>query len=678
MVPVLCRFGGDLIRESINLYYKGGTNRIVYVDRAIDYHNLLFKVRGICKLTDISSIEYKYPGLYLDSLVSIVDDDNVSNMMEAFPKSGEPIQLFISGAQDLSKPITISSNLMQNADNGNVQASSWGLHESNKRPSTHNINTNNNDVPSVSNDLHRIDCLSMDSSVNGMPKMMSILNEGQEFENANAFDKALREYAIRSNFQYKRTRSGGGHFQAKCINDDCSWRINACKLADKSTVQIISLKKNHTCNAVNESTMSNPTMHQQASRKWIASLVKDRLQKKLCCTPKDIVDEISREYKINVSYGKAWRGKELALKEMHSDESIQALRMLCKEIESTNPGSTAKCSRSSGKSLRLFVAYKAAICGLKQACRPLVMLECIKIEGRHTGAWLLAMAIDAEDDEFPVSCAFVESKNVGNWKWFCGELAQVLGYIPKLTFTLDRQEGILEVVSGIFPYACHRYSQGRLVEEILQTFNCSDLEELFTRATYATDRSEFNACMRKIHDKYKDAWNIVKDINPKHWATSHFEEKLYVWEDFFIYRMCSWRDKLESWRDLDITSALENLHLYMIEIFNGRFKKSLNWETTLVPRAEKVISAGEMCSGCYYVSGSAEKFDVLYEDGANAEKVDLERQTCSCYWWKICGYPCIHAIQAIRYSGGNVYDYFDVHYNVSKYHKTYSEDAVFG
>ncbi|XP_058101504.1 protein PAL OF QUIRKY-like [Magnolia sinica] len=203
MVSVLCRFGGDLIRESINLYYKGGTNRIVHVDRAIDYHNLLFKVRGICKLTDISSIKYKYPGLYLDSLVSIVDDDDISNMMEAFPKSSELVQLFISGAQDLSKPITISSNRMQNADNGNVQASLWGLHESNKRPSTHNINTNNNDVPGVTNDLHRIDCLSMDSSVNGMPKMMSILNEGQEFKNANAFDKALREYAIRSNFQYK-------------------------------------------------------------------------------------------------------------------------------------------------------------------------------------------------------------------------------------------------------------------------------------------------------------------------------------------------------------------------------------------------------------------------------------------------------------------------------------------
>ncbi|XP_058103268.1 uncharacterized protein LOC131246845 [Magnolia sinica] len=698
-VPMLCRFGGNFIWESDKVYYKGGTNHIVYVDRAINYHNLLSKVCGICKLTDISNIKYKYPGLDLDSLVSIENDDDVTNMMEAFPQSSKPIQLFLSGDQNLSIPIAVPSFLMQNADNGNDQASLQDLHESNGTlaPSSHNTNTSDNDVRSAPNDSCEMNRLLMDNrelpcgmvatSVNEMPKMISVLKEGQEyvdanvlqegqeFVDANAFHKSLREYAIRSHFEYRRTRSGGGHYQAKCINGDCSWRIHVCKLPDNHTFKIKSLKGNHTCNVMNNSTMSNTTTHRQANRKWIAALVKDRFQNNLRCKPKDIVDQISQEYRVKVSYDKAWRGIELALKERHLEQSVSALRTLCEEIQTTNPGSTANLSRSSDNSLRLFVAYEAAIRGFKQACRPVVMLGFRKMEGKCRGVWLYAMAIDAEEYWFPVSCAFVESKNVSSWKWFCDELAQVLGFIPKLTFISNRQEGILEVVSGIFPHACHRYYQKELVEEIQQKFRHWDLVRLFENAVDTGVCYEFDASMREIHDKYKEAGIFVKDINPKHWATSHFEEKLYVAEDVYLEFIGKWRDKLEEWRDLPITSVLENLHLYMIEIFDERFKKSSDWETILVPRVEALISILEMPKGNYSVSYGAADFEVLDKDDADANslKVDLERQTCSCRLWQMKGYPCPHAIAAIRYNRRNVYDYVDVHYTVAKYRHTYSE-----
>ncbi|XP_058089224.1 uncharacterized protein LOC131236102 [Magnolia sinica] len=678
-MPVLCKFGGDFIWESNKVYYKGGTNRIIHVDRGIDYINLISKVLGICKFTDISSIKYKYPGLDLDSLVLIENDDDVSNMMEAFPQSSEPIQLFIFCGQNLSIPIANPSFLMQNADNENDQALLRNLHESNGTiaPSSHNTNVNNNDVPSASNDLRKVDCLLMDnqmvdSCVNDMPKIMSVLKEDQEFEDANAFHKALREYAIRSNFEYKRTRSSGGRYQAKCIKDNCSWRIHAWKLLDKPTFKIKSLKGDHTCNVVNESTMSNTRTHRQASRKWIADLVKDRLQKKLCCTPKDIVDEISREYGIKVSYDKAWRGKELAVKERNL---ITTLMEICEEIQRTNQGSTAKLSRLSDNSLRLFVAYKASIHGFKQACRPVIRFDCMKMEGKWRGVWLFAMAFDAEDDWFPISYAFVESKNVRNWKWFCDELAQVLKCIPKLTFISDRQEGILEVVSGIFPYASHRYSQWQLLKEILEKFECWNLYWLFKSAVYAGGHSEFDACMHEIHDKYKEAWNIVKDINPKHWATSHFEEKLYFDEEYYHLDWCDWWFGAIEWHDLPITGLLVKLHDYMIDIFNEKSKESLTCNTTFVPGFEEVISKEEMFSENYCVSGGAAEFEVRDVNNANADpkKVDLEQRTCSCLEWQRRGHPCGHAIAAIKYSRCNIHDYVDVHFKVDKYRETYSE-----
>ncbi|XP_058103300.1 uncharacterized protein LOC131246865 [Magnolia sinica] len=416
-VPMLCRFGGNFIWESNKVYYKEGTNRIVHVDRAINYLNLLSKALEICKLTDVSSIKYKYPGQDLDSLVSIEDDDDVSNMMEAFLCSSDPIHLFVFGAQKLSIPIPIPSNLMQNADSGNDESLLWDLHGSNGTlaHSSHNTNANNNDVSNVSNDLPEMDCLLMDnqelpcrvvdSCVNDMARMIPALKEGQEFEDSNTFLNT--EHAICSNFEYKRTKSSMFYYKVKCIKDNCSWRIYACKLLGKPTFKVESLKGNHTCIAANESTVSSKRKRRQASRIWIAGLVKDRLQKNLRCTPKDIVDEISQKYGIKVSYDKAWRGKELTLNEMDFEPIVQAL---CKKIEMTNPGSTAKLDRSLDNSLRLFVAYKAAIHGFKQACRPIVFLECAEIEGKHRGTRLFAFAMDAEHNRFPISCAFVESE----------------------------------------------------------------------------------------------------------------------------------------------------------------------------------------------------------------------------------------------------------------------------
>ncbi|XP_058101457.1 uncharacterized protein LOC131245782 [Magnolia sinica] len=285
------------------------------------------------------------------------------------------------------------------------------------------------------------------------------------------------------------------------------------------------------------------------------------------------------------------------------------------------------------------------------------------------------MAIDAKDDVFPVSYAFVESKNVGNWKWFCDELAQVLECILKLTFMSEREEGILDVVSDIFPYASHRYSQESLVGEICLKFNCGDLNKLFKSAVYVGGHSEFDACMCEIHDKYKKAWNIVNDINPEHWATSHFEEKLYFEEGCYFDVVGEWWDKLEGWRKVPINRVLVNLLDYMIEIFNERLNESSSWDTQFVPRVEQIICVGKITSENYCASGGAAEFEVHDVNNANADpnKVDLKWQTCSCLIWQRCGYPCEHVIAAIEYSGRNVYNYFDVYFMVAKYSEIYSE-----
>ncbi|XP_058101216.1 uncharacterized protein LOC131245642 [Magnolia sinica] len=287
---------------------------------------------------------------------------------------------------------------------------------------------------------------------------------------------------------------------------------------------------------------------------------------------------------------------------MHFELSYPNLRMLCKDIEMTNPGSMTKLSRSSDNSLRLFIACKAAICCFKKACQPVVRLDRMKMKGEYLGEWILASAIDATCDDFLVSYAFVESENIESWKWFCGELTQVLESISGLTFILDRQEGILEDVNDFFPHAYHGYHLKGLFDEIRQKFECDELLDLFRSATFALFHSEFDDCMHQIQSKYKEAWNFVKDINPKQWATSHFQGKFNVYYNFFPE---SSGYQFVSSGYLPITSMLLDLHDYVTIAFNGSLEVSSEWKTIFVPCVQDVISRVEEDSERYSVSGSA-------------------------------------------------------------------------
>ncbi|XXG58710.1 hypothetical protein AAC387_Pa04g0951 [Persea americana] len=104
-VAILCNYGGNF--GSGNTVYEGGTRRLTFVSRSIKLKELLLKVNEICMPTLISSIKYGYPGLSLDaSLISILNDDDVSNMMKVFPQSATPIQLYAIQLQSPSNSIS--------------------------------------------------------------------------------------------------------------------------------------------------------------------------------------------------------------------------------------------------------------------------------------------------------------------------------------------------------------------------------------------------------------------------------------------------------------------------------------------------------------------------------------------------------------------------------------------
>ncbi|TVU28876.1 hypothetical protein EJB05_20412 [Eragrostis curvula] len=93
MAKFLCSFGGNILPRPVDgcLRYVGGETRIVMLPRDISYADLAARMRELYKDADV--IKYQQPDEDLDALVSVVNDDDVVNMMEEYDKiiaAGEP------------------------------------------------------------------------------------------------------------------------------------------------------------------------------------------------------------------------------------------------------------------------------------------------------------------------------------------------------------------------------------------------------------------------------------------------------------------------------------------------------------------------------------------------------------------------------------------------------------
>ncbi|KAK9275174.1 hypothetical protein L1049_022435 [Liquidambar formosana] len=108
-VKFLCSFSGSIMPRPLDgkLRYVGGETRIVSVPRDITYEELMGRMRELFEGAAV--LKYQQPDEDLDALVSVVNHDDVTNMMEEYDKLGSGdgftrlrIFLFSHPEQDVS------------------------------------------------------------------------------------------------------------------------------------------------------------------------------------------------------------------------------------------------------------------------------------------------------------------------------------------------------------------------------------------------------------------------------------------------------------------------------------------------------------------------------------------------------------------------------------------------
>lgn len=725
---IICQYGGEFVTNSDgNLNYNNGEAHAIDISCDVSFDELKSEITSICNI-DLNGMSLKY---FLPNnrrtLITISSDKDLRRMVNFNANSG-PTEVFIMNKVDIRAPRSTV------ADSGtSVIAAAEAAHGVRRKrltaggrssrgkvaESANPIAANNVAIVNVNNGMSiKVDnrpvtvgvimenimeprpsiAHHMDERTNGgilaepnifgsLPmldtvrpinaKTLSdtiITGVGQEFDNVRDFRAQLCKYAIGKGFAYKFIKNETSRVTARCVEENCPWRIHASESSRKQKFVIKKMNYTHTCGGGN-----GRGGHSRASRPWLISIIKEKLHEAPQCKPKDIVREVYEDFGVTVTYSQVWRGREVAQKELYNTltEVYRQLPWFRERILETNPRSVATLMPSHDSKLcRFFLSFYASLYGFEQGCRPLLFLGRVPLKANTDCKLLVAAGIDGDDAIFPVAFSVVEDETYSSWVWFLTELRFALSTSRIITFVSDRKKGLEQAVPQVFEDNYHSYCLHHLIEDFKEELKNGPwsqqvkdaLVDDFIRAAQACTPEEFNGCLQNIRNASTDLADWVITTKPENWSDALFKGSRY---DHFSSNIL---DSLNNWipvkHESSIVQMLDSIRGKLMEVMHSRREASGTWASTLTPSMEQKLHTELAKTHRLDVLCSS---DTIYEvRGDTIYVVNTGSCECTCRRWQISGLPCIHALAALNRVGRSFYDYCSKYFTTEMYHLAYS------
>ncbi|XP_012434320.1 uncharacterized protein LOC105761149 [Gossypium raimondii] len=695
-VIAVCQSGGEFETDKSGvMLYKGGDAHAIDLDDQTKFDDFKKELAEMFNLNmSTMSVKYFLPG-NKKTLISISNDKDLKRLIK-FHGNSTTVDVFILMEENVphdvsnmpasrSSRTTLSEAVAPAPDPAPAPAP---VLASLDPPLDVMDDTTRSNIPLAAS-LDIVDATNhIDPHIDLAPEFSSILplakttqqwqntitGVGQRFTGVQEFRETLRKYAIAHQFAFRYKKNDSHRVTVKCRAEGCPWRIHASRL---STTQLICIKKmnpTHTCEG------AALTTGHQATRSWVASIIKERLKVFPTYKPKDIVQDIKQEFGIQLNYFQAWRGKEIAREQLQGSykDAYSQLPLFCERIMETNPGSLATFSTKEDSSFhRLFIAFHASLSGFLQGCRPLLFLDSIPLNSKYQGTLLAATAADGNDDVFPVAFSVVDAETDENWYWFLLQLKSALSTSCPITFVADIQKGLRESISEIFKGSFHGYCLRYLTEQLIRDLKGQFSHEMkrlmiddLYNAALAPRPEAFHSYINSIKKISLEAYNWIIQSEPQYWANSYFQGARYN------HMASNFGELFYSWvsdaHELPITQMVDVIRQKVMELIYSRRAESDHWLTRLTPCMEEKLEKESLKVRTLQVlltSGSI--FEVRGD--STTEMVDMDRWDCSCKGWQLTALPCSHAIAVISCIGRSPYDFCSRYFTTESYRLTYAE-----
>lgn len=500
-----------------------------------------------------------------------------------------------------------------------------------------------------------------------------ITGVGQTFNSTKDLRDALHKYAIANRFEYRFVKNESQRLTAECTAENCPWRIHASRTPGNQDFVIKKFVEIHHCDrrAVKDRS-------RLANQKWVASVIKEKLRESPNYSPKDIANDLHREYGLNLNYSQAWRGKFFAKQELCNshEEACSQLPWLCERILETNPGSIATLEKLEDSKFHLFIAFHASLSGFEQGCRPLLFLEGFPLKASKLWKVLVASALDGENSIFPVAFSVVDEVNQENWHWFLVQLKSTLSNSRTITFISKMMNGLNEEVSEVFEDSYHGYCTRHLEEEFREQLVEDDEESLvleLRKCISACKVEEFNECIETIKSKSKELADWVASSKPILWSDAYFKGLRYG--SYSSNASSIFNNWVTSRYEPSVVQIVDMIRCKMMEMIYTRRENSNTWVDVLTPSMnQKVQEDMAKSRNMDVVRSNGNVFEVNYEDIIYV--VNIETWECTCRKWQVMGMPCLHALAVIEKIQGWIADFCSKYFTAEYYRVVYSSSII--
>ncbi|KAM1448285.1 hypothetical protein ACFXTO_007265 [Malus domestica] len=255
----------------------------------------------------------------------------------------------------------------------------------------------------------------------------------------------------------------------------------------------------------------------------------------------------------------------------------------------------------------------------------------------------------------------------GLWKYFFADVGIENG--NGWVFITDKQKGLGNAITALMPNAEHRHC----VRHLHNNFKTAGhtglaLKQRLWAAARATTIPMWEAEMDKMLAQSKSAFDWFEDKPADNWSRSHFNTNAKC--DILLNNLCeSFNAAILEARDKPILTLLQRMHSYLM-LRMARVRETI-WNHEVGPRIFEIVEKYKiesfLCIASYAGGG---KYQVNHLHGG-MYAVDLERHTCSCRKWDLCGIPCPHAITAMGKKEHNPLDYVHSCYKRPAYDRAY-------
>ncbi|KAL7217755.1 hypothetical protein ACSBR2_011068 [Camellia fascicularis] len=137
-------------------------------------------------------------------------------------------------------------------------------------------------------------------------------------------------------------------------------------------------------------------------------------------------------------------------------------------------------------------------------------------------------------------------------------------------------------------------------------------------------------------------------------------------------------ESFNSWirdeRHLPITQMVDSIRTQIMQQRAKRRRKAEAWHGVVCPKMEAHLVKAYNKRRSWLVSQSND--DIYEVHSFPSVLVDVGRHTCSCFQWQIKGFPCAHAVVAIRNSGKDLYNFVNAYYHVAEYRSSYAHNII--